>query len=154
MRHAFLLLASVLAAAAPIEAAEYDIEILLHENPLHIAPATLAYVQGDTINVVVRNVETNAGVHDLKIEEYDAATPRLAPGLGSALAVSLDRAGTFEYYCTVPGHRDGGMRGFLTVETAVGDRGGGPSDGGNVVPWTGVGAIVAGLLLLAGARRR
>ena len=31
------------------------------------------------------------------------------------LSVALD-AGAYEFYCAIPGHREGGMEGTLTVE--------------------------------------
>jgi alcohol dehydrogenase (cytochrome c) len=59
---------------------------------------------------------TNDGVlqHDLSIEGTDFGTPLLGNAESFDLAVNLP-AGTYEYFCTVAGHREAGMAGTLTV---------------------------------------
>lgn len=52
--------------------------------------------------------------------EHAAHEPDLHFALDSGASGDLDftptEAGTYEYYCTVPGHREAGMHGTLTVE--------------------------------------
>lgn len=150
MRTLLALLALAAATALPsAQAAAYDVELLLHENPLHIAPDSMTYTQGDDLRILVKNYGTNTGNHDLRIGDYNAKTTLLAPERGAYLNVTLDQAGEFEYYCTIPGHREGGMRGFLAVAAAE-------TDGGKTsskTPAPAIGLIVAAALLLGVMRR-
>ena len=43
-------------------------------------------------------------------------TPMISPGQKAALTVTLSKAGTYEYLCTVPGHAANGMKGDLKVK--------------------------------------
>jgi uncharacterized cupredoxin-like copper-binding protein len=42
-------------------------------------------------------------------------TPMISPGAKATLKVTIAKAGTYEYLCTVPGHAAGGMKGLLKV---------------------------------------
>ena len=42
-------------------------------------------------------------------------TPMVTPGGTATLKVTLTKAGTYEYLCTVPGHAAAGMKGLLKV---------------------------------------
>jgi len=59
---------------------------------------------------------TNTGVaqHNLAIDGTDYATPLLNTGESASLTFNLP-AGEYTYYCQVPGHREAGMVGTLTV---------------------------------------
>jgi plastocyanin len=54
-------------------------------------------------------------LHDFVIDEIDA---HVAADRGETAegGVTADEAGTYTYYCSVPGHREAGMEGTLTVE--------------------------------------
>ena len=70
--------------------------------------------EGDT---VVINLTNDEGVHDWTINEFDAQTETLDnPGDTDSISFVADEAGTFEFFCSVPGHRQLGMVGTLTVE--------------------------------------
>lgn len=60
---------------------------------------------------------TNAGVlqHDFIIEDTDFGTELLDGGSEATITVNL-AAGEYTYFCSVPGHREAGMEGTLTVE--------------------------------------
>jgi plastocyanin len=51
--------------------------------------------------------------HNLLIEGTPIETPVIENGVAKASGVL--KAGEFEYYCSVPGHREAGMVGTLTV---------------------------------------
>ena len=76
---------------------------------------------------------TNAGVleHDFSIDEIegeatvDGASAEsgdwdvhvsLTPGGAATLVVTPTKAGTYEFYCSVLGHKEAGMKGTLTVQ--------------------------------------
>jgi uncharacterized cupredoxin-like copper-binding protein len=42
-------------------------------------------------------------------------TANISPGAKATLKVTIAKAGTYEYLCTVPGHAAGGMKGLLKV---------------------------------------
>jgi uncharacterized cupredoxin-like copper-binding protein len=42
-------------------------------------------------------------------------TPQINPGAKATLKVTIAKAGTYEYLCTIPGHAAGGMKGILKV---------------------------------------
>jgi uncharacterized cupredoxin-like copper-binding protein len=52
---------------------------------------------------------------DAKTEKYAVHAPLKAKGTGK-LEITPNAAGTFEYYCTVAGHKEAGMKGTLTVK--------------------------------------
>ena len=60
---------------------------------------------------------TNAGAttHNLKIEGPDLLTDDLATGASAHLELAGVAAGTYTMFCTIPGHRESGMQGDLTV---------------------------------------
>ena len=56
------------------------------------------------------------GFHDWKVDEFGAATERVQTGGTTSVEFVADKAGTFEYYCSVGQHRANGMKGNLIVE--------------------------------------
>jgi outer membrane protein assembly factor BamB len=60
---------------------------------------------------------TNTGVlqHDFVIDELSIKSDLLNGGDTATVTINAP-AGTYEYYCSVPGHRDAGMVGTLTVQ--------------------------------------
>ena len=68
---------------------------------------------GDTVRITLRNT---GGMHDLKIDEFNAKTKVLQSGEEETIEFVVDKAGTFEYYCSIGTHRQMGMVGTLTVQ--------------------------------------
>jgi plastocyanin len=77
------------------------------------APNKISVKKGDTVKITFHN---NNGMHDLKIDEYNVATKRIAAGTEETVTFVADKAGSFVYYCSVGNHRAQGMWGTLTVE--------------------------------------
>ena len=71
-------------------------------------------IPADT-DVTFRFVNNGVAVHNFKIEEPRVYSDQLYGGDTVELTVNLP-AGTYTYYCTIPGHRAAGMVGTLTVE--------------------------------------
>ncbi len=69
--------------------------------------------KGDTVTINFSSVE---GFHDFTIDEFNARTERVQAGQSSSVTFVADKAGTFEYYCSVGSHRALGMVGRLIVE--------------------------------------
>jgi plastocyanin len=68
--------------------------------------------KGDTVTITFRSSE---GKHDLKIDEFRAATKILAAGEEQTVTFVADKVGEFEYYCSVGNHRAQGQKGKLIV---------------------------------------
>ncbi len=57
--------------------------------------------------------------HDIAVEDSSGKTlgkSELIQEGSATLSLSNLKAGTYHYYCTVPGHREAGMEGTLTVK--------------------------------------
>jgi len=75
------------------------------------SPNNLTVNKGDLVRIKITNIK---GTHDFKIDEFNvyAETP-----LDQEVIVEFvaDKAGSFEYYCTKPGHRQNGHWGTINV---------------------------------------
>lgn len=74
---------------------------------------TLTVPQGAVVTI---NFRSEDGFHDFVIDEFDAATEQVNPGVETSVTFTASEAGEFEYYCSVGSHREMGMVGTLTVE--------------------------------------
>lgn len=78
-----------------------------------IQPTELTIAAGTDVTVSVSNNGTFA--HNFTIKGTHFATAMLDPGQAEELIVNLE-AGSYVTFCAVPGHREAGMMGTLTVE--------------------------------------
>lgn len=76
-------------------------------------PSAMIVKKGDTVKIVFKN---GGGIHDFVIDEFRTATKRIGSGQEDFVQFVADKTGTFEYYCSVDGHRALGMKGILTVQ--------------------------------------
>jgi plastocyanin len=76
-------------------------------------PSTITVKKGDTVRVTFKS---SGGFHDFVIDEYDVQTKMVDTGLSDTVEFVADKAGTFEYYCSVGNHRQMGMVGKLIVQ--------------------------------------
>lgn len=75
--------------------------------------AEIRVKQGDRVKI---NFTNQQGVHDWRVDEFNAATKVLQAGQSQSIEFIAGKKGTFEYYCSVSMHRQMGMRGNLIVE--------------------------------------
>ena len=76
-------------------------------------PATLTLKAGQGSTIVLKN--TGSIEHDLTVS--DAGFKVTVPASQSGDKVlTIAKAGTYEFHCAVPGHKDAGMKGQITVE--------------------------------------
>ena len=74
-------------------------------------------VVGDVVKITVINGDPV--LHDMKIDEFDVSTGELTQKdqVGTVM-FKVTASGEFDYYCTVPGHREVGMVGKIIVTEA------------------------------------
>jgi uncharacterized cupredoxin-like copper-binding protein len=67
--------------------------------------------------VTLRSLNKSATPHDIAVTGggLDQIGPVVSNGGTSTVSVTL-KAGTYTFYCSVPGHRQAGMQGTLTVK--------------------------------------
>ncbi len=66
-------------------------------------------------DVTFHIVNNGAATHNFKIDDPEVFSGDLGAGQSVDLTVNLP-AGTYKYYCTIPGHEAAGMFGELTVQ--------------------------------------
>lgn len=122
---ALLLLGALPGTALAEEHRTIAVQAQLHELPFgfHIAPERIDASVGDTLTVEVINLGKTR--HDLVFcakpgpapcTERLAATPNaLATNETANLTVKPTQPGSYIYYCTLPGHLEGGMKGEMIV---------------------------------------
>ncbi len=76
-------------------------------------PAVLKVKKGDTVKITFKN---SGGTHNFVIDELGVSTKVLKAGAEEVLEFKADKAGSFEYYCSVGNHRQMGMKGMLEVQ--------------------------------------
>ncbi|MBI2121512.1 MAG: cupredoxin domain-containing protein [Candidatus Sungbacteria bacterium] len=60
--------------------------------------------------------EVTQGFHNFVVDEFKARTKQMNAGGKETIEFIVNKAGTFEYYCSVGSHRQMGMKGKLVVE--------------------------------------
>ncbi|HLE96491.1 MAG TPA: cupredoxin domain-containing protein [Candidatus Thermoplasmatota archaeon] len=153
MKPVWISLVALAALPGAATAGTQSIEVLLHDY-LHIAPETIRATVADLLDLRVTNPAENTAAHDFRLDDFDRMTPLLNPGQTVAITAVVDRAGTFEYWCSVPGHRDGGMVGTLVVTDAAGPTPHPPKAEEDASPAPAFLGAAAGLVVAARAVRR
>lgn len=75
-------------------------------------PATLTVKAGRPVTVVLRN--TGSIEHDITVDETKFKLT--VPGNSARdKALMFEKPGTYEFYCSLPGHKSAGMKGELSV---------------------------------------
>jgi len=99
--------------AAMEEQATDAVAFSLTGNNFSFSQKELRVKKGQTVTV---NFESESGFHDFVVDEFNAATAKVQTGSKTSVTFVADKAGTFEYYCSVGSHRANGMVGKLIVE--------------------------------------
>ncbi|PLX28584.1 hypothetical protein C0581_01620 [Candidatus Parcubacteria bacterium] len=89
-----------------------DVVVEVSGKNFSFLPNVITVEKGQTVQI---NFTSEQGYHDWVVDEFDAATEQInAPGKNSVTFVA-DKAGEFEFYCSVGQHRQLGMVGKLVV---------------------------------------
>lgn len=85
-------------------------------DTLKFNPATLTVRTGSPVHLTLNN--TGALVHDWVVDSLEGSRVAVQADGGKSASVDFTptRAGTYQFYCSQPGHREAGMVGTLTVQ--------------------------------------
>jgi plastocyanin len=87
-------------------------EFVVEGSNYTFVPSQITVKLGDTVRVIFKNSD---GLHDWRLDEFNAATKKIQGGQSETIEFVANKAGTFEYYCSVGNHRQMGMKGTLMV---------------------------------------
>ncbi len=105
--------ASPTACATPAAAAPAAVEFTVVSKDIFFEPTTLT-IPANT-DVVVKLPNEGAAAHNFSIDALGIDVDQSARDLSPQTTVNA-AAGSYEYYCNVPGHKAAGMVGTLTVQ--------------------------------------
>ena len=86
-------------------------EVTVVSNDIFFEPTELTIPANTNVKFILPN--DGAAAHDFSIDDLDIQVD-IAPGDTKEVIVNAP-AGTYEFYCNVPGHKAAGMVGTLTV---------------------------------------
>ncbi len=101
------------AGGAMMEAGASDVVVEISGKNFEYDVTEIKVSQGDTVTI---NFTSTSGFHDWVVDEFDAKTAQVNAGGETSVTFVADKAGTYEYYCSVGNHRAQGMVGTLIVE--------------------------------------
>ena len=98
-------------SAPPPQAEATNVKMVgMSSGNLFFNPANLTLVKGQPVMLMFQN----KGTHTFTIDELGVNVP--LSGSTPKVEFTPNKAGTFQYYCAITGHREGGMIGSLKVE--------------------------------------
>lgn len=96
----------------PVPETEVVKEFTVKGDNFSFNPSAITLNKGDKVKITFTNIE---GFHDFKIDAYGVATKQSKSPATEVLEFTADKAGSFEYYCSVGSHKAQGMKGTLVV---------------------------------------
>jgi uncharacterized cupredoxin-like copper-binding protein len=112
--------------------------VTINESEFKLDPSTTNVSKAGTVTFKI--VNKGAVDHALEVEGngVEEKSSTIGAGESTTITVDLPKAGSYEFYCPVNGHKDKGMEGTLTVSGgspatsggATTEGGGGNSGGG------------------------
>lgn len=79
----------------------------------YFSPNKITVNTGDTVTI---NFKNDGGIHDFVIDDFKVKSDLITTGKTESFTFTADKAGTFQFYCSVPGHKEKGMVGTLVVQ--------------------------------------
>jgi heme/copper-type cytochrome/quinol oxidase subunit 2 len=98
------------------ESAHSDSEVKtinIEAGSFYYKPNEIKVKKGDTVKIVMTSKDM---MHNFNIDELNVHLPMTQSGETNSVEFVADKAGTFEYYCSVGQHRKLGQKGNLIVE--------------------------------------
>ncbi len=88
-------------------------EVTISSSNFKYTPSLINVNKGDKVKITLKN---NGGMHDLFIDSYDVKTKVIESGQEDSIEFIADKAGTFDFWCTIGNHKAMGMVGKLVVQ--------------------------------------
>lgn len=90
-----------------------DLRIEVSGQNYSFTPNVITVSKGEVVTI---DFYSSQGYHDFMIDEFDASTKKVNTGGTTSVTFVADKAGEFEFYCSVGNHRAQGMVGKLIVK--------------------------------------
>ena len=103
------------ACASPAPATSAPLVVNLQAADLMFDPMTLTAKVGQPVTINLQNA--GALEHSFVIEQLNVKLEHVQAGQTATVTFTPTVAGTYQFYCNVPGHKDAGMKGTLTVSS-------------------------------------
>ena len=88
-------------------------EFTVQGQNFSMTPNKITVNKGDKVKITFKNT---GGMHDFVLDEFNVKTNPIESGQEATVEFTADKAGSFQYYCSVGNHRAMGMFGTLTVK--------------------------------------
>ena len=89
------------------------VEFTVEGGSFYFKPNEIRVKKGQKVEITFNNKE---GLHDFVIDELNVQTEKIGSNQTTSVEFTPNKAGTFEFYCSVGNHRTMGMKGNLVVE--------------------------------------
>jgi nitrite reductase (NO-forming) len=99
-------------ASSGTVAAPQPINIPISASEFKFSPTTIQAAVGQKVTLTLDN--TGVVEHDVTISSI-GLTVLAKPGQTASGEFTIDKPGIFDFLCSIPGHKDAGMRGTLTI---------------------------------------
>ena len=105
--------AGLLAACAGSPATSAPLVVNLKAEDIKYDSLAITAKVGQAVTVNLQNA--GALEHSLVIDALNVKLEHVQAGQTGSITFTPTAAGTFDFYCNVPGHKEAGMKGTLTV---------------------------------------
>lgn len=100
-------------AATPFAFADSK-KVSIDATEFKYSPQAIELKPGRTLEIVMENNGVLA--HNITFSDKDVATETVQSGNQTSVTVTFDKAGEYEFFCSVPGHKNAGMTGTVIVQ--------------------------------------
>ncbi len=95
------------------DAANGNGSITIETPGMEYDPDSISMSEGEDLEVTIDNTDNQ--LHTFTIDELGIDL-EVDAGESDSVTIEAPDAGEYDFYCTVPGHRESGQEGVLTVE--------------------------------------
>lgn len=89
-------------------------EISVSGTEFSFSPASISVKAGERVKITFRNI--GKASHNLALEGLGVTTKTIGTEQTDVVEFTAPSSGTYNFFCSVPGHRTAGMEGRLKVE--------------------------------------
>jgi uncharacterized cupredoxin-like copper-binding protein len=105
----------VLTACGGGGGAVHKLEVTAGDNgQMSYNPATLTVKKGEKVEVTLINKDAGQN-HTFVVTDLNVKSAQVLPSKSAVITFTPSKTGTFDFFCDIPGHKDGGMLGKITV---------------------------------------